>query len=155
MVKAGLTQETLMKIQEYIAHLSEWGSDARERHLRPLLDVLSAVSMKTLHEHQQELLNSSAEAGYEGFVASQNEVILQCLHLEVSDMGAVVRRTCGLDPLTLDTDVPTDRVEAELAKQSPNLSALEEAMDAEDNQDVPATDSDAVARETDAMGETR
>ena len=117
-----------MLIRDYIDHLAEWGSDERERYMRPLLGMLSGVSNRTLREHQAKHMAASSEPDYDGFVESQNKVILQCLHLEVSTFGADVRRELGLEPLTLDTDVLGTQATA-------------------DNQGVPVSESDDSARE--------
>ncbi len=119
-----------MLIRDYIDHLSEWGSDDREWYMRPLLGMLSGVSRKTLREHQAEHMSMSIEPDYDGFVESQNKLLLQCLRLEISAIGAVVRQQLGLEPMTLDTDVAI-------------------TQSTTDNQGVPPVESDAAAREAD------
>lgn len=93
-----------MKIHEYLDNMPDWGSDDRERYLRPLIPMLSGVSQATLMEHQLRHMVSGVD-DYEAFVQSQNQEIATCLRLEVSETGRIVRLELGLDPLTLDTEV--------------------------------------------------
>lgn len=89
-----------MKIRQYMDELSGWDSDDRERYLRPLLAILSPVSVATLQEHQRKHY-----VDHLAFVDSQNKSFLQCLTLEMSENGAIVRQKLGLELLTLDTEI--------------------------------------------------
>ena len=93
-----------MKISQYIDGLEAWGSDDRERYLRPLLAVLSPVSLVTLRDFERKHFETS-EGDYLAFVKAQNKEILSCLGLEMANIGAMVRAEFGLEPLTQDTEI--------------------------------------------------
>ena len=97
-----------MKIEYYIEHLKEWDSETRERYLNPLMGILSEVSLATLRDFQKQHFQRAIEnkdPDYEAFKVGQNEEIIKCLQLEMSEIGKGVRETLGLEPLTLDTEV--------------------------------------------------
>lgn len=93
-----------MKIRQYLERLGGWESDDREKYLRPLMAVLTPVSLQSLRTNQQRHF-LAAEPDRSAFVESQNREIVKCLELEMSSIGSLVRAQCGLEPLTLDTDV--------------------------------------------------
>ncbi len=101
-----------MKISQYIDQLGEWESDEREKYLRPLLAVLSPVSLVSIRQCQDSHFMRS-KADYPAFVKSQNEEIIKCLRLEMADIGTIVRAEVGLEPLTLDTEIPVGEVVTE------------------------------------------
>ena len=93
-----------MKISQYIDQLGEWDSDDRERYLRPLLAVLSPVSLRTLRELQCTHF-AREKADYPAFVKAQNEKIIMCLNFEMASIGITIREELGLEPLMLDTEI--------------------------------------------------
>jgi hypothetical protein len=93
-----------MTIREIIENLEQWQDQERETNLRPLLKLLSPMSLATLREHQIKHFSHNPIAGYEEFVEGQNKEIKTCLELEMSDFGKVIRENLGLKPLTLETE---------------------------------------------------
>ncbi len=100
-----------MKISEYLDELQGWDDEVRERYLRPLLAVLSGVTRRTLVEHQRQWLASYDEADYKAFKQSLDEKFIECLRLEISPFGVIVREQLGLKPLTLGTDILIETIE--------------------------------------------
>ena len=98
-----------MTISQYINELETWGSDDRETYLRPLLRVLSPVSLVSLRDFERKHFETS-EGDYLEFVKAQNKEILNCLELEMANIGAMARAEFGLEPLTQDTEIEIDEV---------------------------------------------
>lgn len=92
----------MVKLKEIREKLDSYDSDQRESILGGLADALSPVSLQSLREFQQGWDGSKS---FEEFVAAQNEVFRQCIDLECSSFGEVVRAQLGLDPINLDADI--------------------------------------------------
>lgn len=76
--------------------------DQRELVLSALLNELTIYSHYVILESQ---LDWDGEGSYKDFVSYQNEVIKDCVKIEMSFWGSVLRRYNGLDPLTLRTEL--------------------------------------------------
>lgn len=87
-----------MKIKELLEKLDTL--EDREC-LRGLAKMLSDVSVATLNEFQN---NWDGRRPFEEFVAAQNKVIRDCVKLEMSSIGGMVRAQLGMAPLTEDTE---------------------------------------------------
>ena len=75
--------------------------------LEKLMPLLTGVSQSTMLEFQNnwDWRNNPPPDGYDKFVVAQNKVIMDCLRIEQSDVGILVRDTLGMPALTDDTEV--------------------------------------------------
>lgn len=87
-----------MKIKELLEKLDTL--EDREC-LRDLTKMLSGVSVATLNEFQNTW---DGRKPFEEFVVAQNKVIRDCVKLEMSSIGRMVRAQLGMSPLTEDTE---------------------------------------------------
>lgn len=76
--------------------------EQRELVLSALLNELTIYSHYVILESQ---LDWDGEGSYKDFVSYQNEVIKDCVKIEMSFWGSVLRRYLGLEPLTLRTEL--------------------------------------------------
>lgn len=84
----------------------------RERILRPLMGVLTPVSLKSLQVFQAGW--PGRERSYEDFVIAQDGVLRNCLDIEITEIGAAVRKVFGAEPLTWETEIVIDESEREI-----------------------------------------
>lgn len=76
--------------------------DQREFALSALLNELTIYSHYVILESQ---LNWDGDSSYKDFIIYQNEVIRECVKIEMSFYGSVVRTYLGLEPLSLRTEL--------------------------------------------------
>ena len=86
----------LLDVLDYLAE------EQRELALSALFSELTIYSHYVILESQ---LNWDGDASYTEFKKYQNEVIRECVKIEISFWGSVVRRYLGLEPLTLRTEL--------------------------------------------------
>ena len=96
-----------MTIKELKEKLPTMDSNERNEVLPTLMTMLSRVSRSTMMTFQNgwDYDGNPMPDGYNKFVNAQNKVILDCLKIEQSDIGLLVRNTLGLSALTDDTEV--------------------------------------------------
>lgn len=82
--------------------LNELGEEQRDLVLGGLLEQLTNYSHYAILEAQ---LAWDGSKPYRDFVNYQNEIIVECIKAEMTRLGAVIRRTENLAPLTLRTEV--------------------------------------------------
>jgi len=92
-----------MKVKEVLEKMEAIGTaDGRGNLLRPLMKVLSPVSIKVLNV-LQDLWDG--ERSFDDFVKVQNETIKMCVANEISPLGQAVREEFKMPHLTMDTEV--------------------------------------------------
>jgi hypothetical protein len=89
-----------MTIQDLLDNMDNWYDEERNQ-LRPVLDMLTGVSLETFQRFESGWDGES----YEEFISAQNKVIRECIELEMSELGQIVREKLGYKPLTLDSVV--------------------------------------------------
>lgn len=82
--------------------LNELNEEQRELVLSGLLEQLTNYSHHAILEAQ---LVWDGSKPYKDFVNYQNEVVLECIKAEMTQLGVVLRREENLAPLTLRTEV--------------------------------------------------
>jgi len=82
--------------------LDDLAEDQRELLLSGLLDNLTQFSHYTILEAQLEWDGSKP---YQEFVRFQNDIIKDCIRIEMSQFGVVLRRMHGLEPLSKRTEI--------------------------------------------------
>lgn len=86
----------LLDVLDYLAE------DQRELVLNAVFNELTLYSHFVILEAQLEW---NGEGAYKEFVKYQNDVIRECIKIEMSFFGKVIRRYSGLEPLTLRTEL--------------------------------------------------
>ncbi len=89
-----------MTVRELIETLDILTEENRVICVKNLYKLLSGVSKQTLTQFQ---IGYDSNKPFEEFVAEQNKVIQQCISLELSPIGAIVRKKLNLVPLTEGT----------------------------------------------------
>lgn len=89
-----------MTVKEVRENLSTYSDEDREGPLTALTKILSGVSMATLREFQNSWDGSK---GFSEFRKAQDGKIAECIDLELSSTGKIVREELGLEPLLLTT----------------------------------------------------
>jgi len=90
-----------MILSEALDQLDAIGaSDERAPVARRIMPLLSGVSKQTLVKMQTTWDHNRPFAE---FVAEQNRLIRECVMLETSETGDIVRVTLGMAPLTMAT----------------------------------------------------
>lgn len=74
----------------------------RKKWGMPLFKLACPITHKTITQFQKDWDGSKS---FEEFVVEQNKVIKECFEKEVSDVGADIRKTLGLEPITLETRI--------------------------------------------------
>lgn len=82
--------------------LNDLCDDQRELVLCGLLEQLTQYSHYAILESQ---LAWNGDQPYKDFVEYQNDVIKECVKVEMSLFGIVLRREASLAPLTLRTEI--------------------------------------------------
>lgn len=77
-------------------------SDERWDILCKLFPRVSGVFLRTLMEWEERWFAEGKTLSVE-FTKAQNKVIRGCIDMEVSEIGADVRKATGRSPLTMDT----------------------------------------------------
>ena len=90
-----------MTIKELREKLTGFTDEERGKYLMALMKKLSAVSLQTIRNVQDtwDWDNNPPPEGPIKFFKKQNEVIIECLRMEQSDIGIMVRGQLGLSPL--------------------------------------------------------
>ena len=91
-----------MVIVDILDVLDNLADEQREIVVNALLDHLTVFSHYTILEAQ---LNWDGNVPYTSFVRFQNEVIRECVKIEQSLFGSVLRQQHGLSALTLRTEI--------------------------------------------------
>lgn len=86
----------MVQIKDFKEKLGKLSGDDRATACGALWANLSELSHSDLFIFQA---NWDGTRPFEEFVAAQNEVILECLDREMSDIGVVDRQIYGLKPL--------------------------------------------------------
>jgi len=98
-----------MKISEILERLDSFDDGDREKHLRPLVAMLSPVSHQDIKEYQESHFTKypeKTEEGWQEFIVGMNAVLRKCIELEVSEViGKPVREALSLEPITLETEI--------------------------------------------------
>lgn len=76
--------------------------DQREFVLSSLLGALTSLSHETILEFQLEYDGSNS---FVEFLQYQNELIRECVRIEMTLFGRILRRKEGLRPLSLRTEI--------------------------------------------------
>jgi hypothetical protein len=94
-----------MKIKEYIDYLNkEWNGIDDRSILKPLVACFSPVSKQTILKAQPKQFEDS-KGNFKAFADAQANEIKQCVELEISELGVLVRQNLGLPILTLETEI--------------------------------------------------
>lgn len=109
-------------VREIVDEIKSYGGKDRIRWLLPLMESFCPVSIATIREKQRKMVAES-EGDYKKFCEMQDEVILECVQLEISEIGLSVREICKLEPLTWDTEIPEASPE-QVASQQPKGYSL-------------------------------
>ena len=91
-----------MKIEEILKKMDGFSDKERGTILRSLLNKLCPVSKNQLISFQSGWDGSRA---FEEFKEAQNKVIKECVGMEVSEIGSLVREKLGLPPISLETEI--------------------------------------------------
>jgi hypothetical protein len=92
-----------MTIKELVAKLDDLTDEERGRYLNPLLtEKLCKLSQNQLMLFQDTW---DSRRPFDEFKVEQNKIIRECVALELSAAGAVVRDVFGLPALTEDMEV--------------------------------------------------
>lgn len=89
----------LLDIMDVLETLNE---DQRELVIAALLKQLSVYSHYTILEAQ---LNWDGRSAYNDFITYQNEILKECVKIEMSLFGKVMRKQYGLEPLNLRSEI--------------------------------------------------
>jgi hypothetical protein len=89
-----------MTIQEVLDRMDGFSDDERGQWIGALIGVLSPISKQTLSNEQSAMVSKS-DGDFGVFCNLQNEVIRQCVVLECSSIGQIIRKEFGLEPLVL------------------------------------------------------
>ena len=94
-----------MTIKELKQHLENDSltDEQRGTYLRSLMKILTPLSVNELLQYQQQ--NMGQGKPWEEYRKGQNAVMLQCIGLELHDLGKEVRSALQLPPLTEDTEL--------------------------------------------------
>lgn len=92
-----------MTIHEVLDRIDSIGEgDGREPMAKALASKLCPVSLQTLVAFQE---GWDTKRPWGEFVVAQNKVLRECVMLETTDIGTVVREQFRLEPITMDTQV--------------------------------------------------
>ena len=90
-----------MTIKELLENLGGMGSE-REKPLLRLMKELSPVSISSLMKYQADW---NSEKTWEEFKEAQNKLVKECVELECSEFGRMVRSVLNLPPFNLNLEV--------------------------------------------------
>jgi hypothetical protein len=91
-----------MILLDVIDVIDELKGEQRELVLVALLNELTSYSHEAILEFQLEYDGSRS---FEDFIQGQNELIKECVEIELTFFGRVLRKKEGLDPLSLRTEI--------------------------------------------------
>ena len=92
-----------MIVMDAMALLDDLAEDLRDELLRPLLENLTQTSHDAILEFQ---LNWNEENGsFKDFILGQNAVIKECVKVEMTEFGKIIRKMEGLRPLENRTEI--------------------------------------------------
>jgi|NGEPerStandDraft_6_1074524.scaffolds.fasta_scaffold19632_2 hypothetical protein len=92
-----------MIIRDVVELLDDLTEEQRDELLKPVLENLTQTSHYAILEFQ---LNWNEENGsFKDFIKGQNAVIKECIKIEMTEFGKIVRKMEGLRPLENVTEV--------------------------------------------------
>ena len=91
-----------MTIQEVFDKIDGFSEEERVEVLPKLVKLFCPVSQKSLVEFQSMW---NPDKPFNEFVEAQNKVFKDCIKLETSDVGDIVRETLGLTKLEMTMEV--------------------------------------------------
>ena len=92
-----------MIIRDVVELLDDLNEEQRDELLKPVLENLTQTSHYAILEFQ---LNWNEENGsFKDFIKGQNAVIKECIKIEMTEFGKIVRKMEGLRPLENVTEV--------------------------------------------------
>lgn len=87
---------------ELLDIIDDLKKDQRELVINSIVKNLTSISFRTIQESQFEW---DGKSPYKDFEKMQNQIIKECIEIEMTPFGKVLRRQEGLRPLTLRTDI--------------------------------------------------
>lgn len=91
-----------MTIGEVFNKLDIFDDDERSEYVIRILDLFSPLSHKSIQKFQSEW---DCMRSWLDFRTEQNVVIRQCITCETGFIGNHVRKSFGLHPITMDTEL--------------------------------------------------
>lgn len=95
-----------MNIGQIMEQLDTFTDEERRAKVGPMIGMLSTVSKNELMSYQRDHF-ATADGDWEQVLSGLNAKLRKVIKLETSEViGAPVREAMGLEPLTMDTEVP-------------------------------------------------
>lgn len=98
-----------MKVRECLEKMDNFTEEEREKWLTKLINMFAPESIGTLKNFQIEWINSDKANGvqrpYEEFTKAQYEVIRECVNMETSRIGKMVRSMRGLPLFDMEVEL--------------------------------------------------
>jgi uncharacterized protein YfaP (DUF2135 family) len=100
-----------MNIQEIVEKMDSFTEDERVKYLGPVLNKMSMPSQGTLRQFQNQWREEiaakemDADTEFREFVKAQNVIIKECIKMEDSDLGKIVRETQGLPVWNMQEEI--------------------------------------------------
>jgi hypothetical protein len=91
-----------MKIKELMENIDNLTEEQRDHELRKLLEMCCQL---TKNEIRKFTLGWNTARSYEEYKTEQNKIIVKCITLETSELGAMVREGFGLGPLDPEMEI--------------------------------------------------
>jgi hypothetical protein len=89
-------------VKQILAEMDDFSDEDRKRYLGLLLNKCTEVTEATLNSFQRHW---DGRRPFEEFKAAQNKEIRECVKLELSEVGRILRDGIGMEPLTEDTEI--------------------------------------------------
>lgn len=98
-----------MKVKEILEKMDDFTDEERQKWLGKLMGMLSQLSVATIRNFQEDWINSdkakNIQRPFDEFTKAQNNAIRDCIKIETSRLGLMVRSTIGLPPLDLELEL--------------------------------------------------
>ena len=91
-----------MKIKEILKKMDGFSDEERRTILGGLMNRLCHISKNQLMNFQS---NWDGSRAFEEFKREQNKVIKECVGIEVSEIGSLIREKLGLPSISLETEI--------------------------------------------------
>lgn len=91
-----------MIVLDILSVLDDLKGEQRELVTSSLYVYLSTITMEVVLE---SFFDYSIDMSYNEFIKLQNELLVECIKLEMTKYGEIVRRSQGLPPLTMRTEI--------------------------------------------------
>lgn len=91
-----------MTIREVVEKMDGFSDAKRVKYLAPLYESLTPISQKQITSFQATWDHTKS---FDEFKKAQSAELRKCIEIELSEMGGIIRKELGLQPLNEDDEI--------------------------------------------------